>query len=145
MTASVIGESYTGIGFGALFLVAAVWALKSASSERTARYYLTTFRVVETKGGSIVKQVYRSIFRGRPLNQFLQGPTPQSGSNLDPLAEFPAKVLDPSSGKVMFDLGVLPRDLIIDLKSMASLSYCKYCGRKNEGAGSRCSGCGANL
>jgi hypothetical protein len=51
-----------------IFIVVAVAFVR----ERNTRYYLTTDRIVEARGGNLVKEMSLEHFSGRPLSQFLE-------------------------------------------------------------------------
>jgi hypothetical protein len=145
LIAGILAQNYVMIGFSMLFVLAGASALYSSVTQHGTRFYLTSFRVIETKNENIVRQVYRSIFRGRSPRQFvwdMARPFPLPGQ--EP-TEVGVRILDPSSGQTLLNLGTLPTDLVSQLESMGTTSYCQYCGRRNDGQSPVCSGCGANL
>ena len=63
--------------FGASFfliltLIGISLLLNSLIKTRRTRYYLTTERIVEARGGKIIKEIPLEHFAGRPLGQFLE-------------------------------------------------------------------------
>jgi hypothetical protein len=145
LTVGILAQNYVMIGFSVLFVFVGAWALYSAVTQHGTRFYLTSFRVIETKKENIVQQVYRSIFRGKTPSQFLWGMTrPFLAPGQEP-TEVGVRIMDPSSGQTLLSLGTLPTDLVRELESMGTTSYCRYCGRRNDGQSSVCFGCGANL
>lgn len=107
------------------------------------RFYLTTSRLVQTEHYAITQQVSRSIFKGRPLGQFLQ--KKQEFTPHMSVDKFSLKVLDPNSGTVIMNLGVMTQPMAQSLESFIGNVYCQYCGRQNDPSNTTCSSCGANL
>lgn len=110
-------------------------------AHRDIRYYLTTFRLVETRRGRIVKELSREVFRRKELSNFLQKSytvdvTPPSLS---------VQIFDPRSGEVVMNFKDMLEEDVRELQSIAELVYCRYCGRKNKSEIAACTYCGASL
>lgn len=61
-----------GLGVALLCLIGTLYYLSSFIGIRRTRYYLTTNRVIEVRGGFIEKQIPLTVFSGRPHTEFLQ-------------------------------------------------------------------------
>lgn len=63
-----------GIGLGVAFLclIGILYYVSSFVAIRRTRYYITTKRVIEVRGGFIEKELSRELFSGRPHSEFLQ-------------------------------------------------------------------------
>ena len=130
-------------GFGALFLALGVYVAYQFATTGDSRYYLTTFRFVKTIHGRIKNELPRRVFRGRSFNQFLSVfPAP---NRIGPLVMYSVQVLNPETGSVAMNLGLLPEEVVKRLESINDEVYCQYCGRKNEPSSTTCINCGANL
>ena len=131
------------IGIGLVLTISGLVVFYKTVTRGGTKYYLTNFRLVETNKGKIVKQIPRSIFKGRTISQFLQiSEVPMFKSNVE---MFTVKVLDPQSGSVLMNLGTNQGPSVKVLESIQESFYCQYCGRKNDPSGAVCSNCGANL
>ncbi len=113
------------------------------------KFYLTNFRLVKAKKGSIVSQFSRQIFRGKNLSSFLRVTAPPKRDARDrawsPVETFLVQILDPSSGNLLMSLGWVPEPSVKALETISQVVYCQYCGRRNDPSSSVCSECGANL
>jgi len=123
-------------------LMAGLVLVLRGTKQRDTRYYVTTFRLVEAKHGLIAREVPRELFRGREFSQFLQI-IPTLIVNGTPF--FTAKILDPQSGDEMMSLRNLTQESINALELVGQVTYCKYCGQRNDAKTMRCSQCGASL
>jgi len=66
-----LGESI-GLGVAFVALMGTLYYLLAFVRIRRTRYYLTTKRVIEVRGGSIENQMRLELFIGRPHSEFLQ-------------------------------------------------------------------------
>jgi len=105
-------------------------------------YYLTNYRLVETKAGRVVGQVPRKLFKGEPTARFLaqdssydQGGTPV----------YNVSVHDPESGDVLMRLNDMPKESVESLAELGGVTYCEHCGRGNTPSQRTCQSCGATL
>jgi len=130
-------------GFGGLFLLLGVYVAYQFKTTGDSRYYLTNFRFVKTIHGRIKNELSRRVFRGRSFNQFLSVyPAP---NRIGPLVMYSVQVLNPETGSVAMNLGLLPEEVVQRLESINDEVYCQYCGRKNDPSATVCGNCGANL
>ncbi|HZY48034.1 MAG TPA: zinc ribbon domain-containing protein [Candidatus Bathyarchaeia archaeon] len=132
-----------GIFFAFVALITLPFIAISRRAHGTS-YYLTTSRLVRTDHNAISQQISRSIFKGRPLSAFLQKQEAYTTGH-DPTEKYSLKVLDPSSGNVIMNLGIMIPPAIQSLESLIGNVYCQYCGRQNDPSSATCSSCGANL
>jgi hypothetical protein len=136
---------YFGFGVGGAMLALTIGGIVTSLVNRNARYFLTSFRIIETRRGKIVREVSRDRFKGKPLTQFLEkGPvfkTPNMSTNMISSV----RLLDPESGEVLMTLRGLPEESVDALEAVGSSTYCQYCGQKNDVTRTSCSQCGANL
>lgn len=130
-------------GFGALFLLLGVYVAYQFKTTGDSRYYLTNFRFIKTIHGRIKNELSRRVLRGRSFNQFLRVyPAP---NRVGLLVMYSVQVLNPETGSVAMNLGLLPEEVVKRLESINDEVYCQYCGRKNEPLATNCANCGANL
>lgn len=138
-------ETYFGFGIGGPIIALAVAALVTGIVNQNARYFFTSFRIVETKRGKIVQQIPRDRFKGKPISQFLEkGPLFRVGQMSSSLISS-VRVLDPQSGRVLMTLRQLPEDSVDAIESFGNIVCCQYCGQRNEVTQASCSQCGASL
>ena len=153
-----------GLLFGAIFLFASAYSASiilagvsivfiliftlpfflSSRSAHAIRYYLTTSRLVQTNHDKIQQEVARSLFKGRPLSQFLQKKLHRIGQSGRPDV-YTMRVLDPNTGNLIMNLGVVPPESLRNLEVLMENVYCQYCGRQSDPKNTTCSECGANL
>ena len=139
----VSGAIVPGAIFFAFVLLVTLPLILVSRRARGTRFYLTTARLVQTDHNAITQQVSRSLFKGRPLGQFLQKKLEFSPNAF--VDKFSLKVLDPSSGNVIMTLGVMTQPMVQSLETLIGNVYCQYCGRQNDPSNTTCSSCGANL
>ena len=136
---------YFGFGVGGVMLVITILGIITSLFNRNARYFLTSFRIVETRRGKIVREVSRARFKGKALSQFIEkGPvfkTPQMSTNII----ISVKLLDPESGETLMTFHDLPEESVDAIEAVGNSTYCQYCGQMNDAARTSCSQCGANL
>lgn len=135
--------------FGLLILFIGIPLTYQGIKQGGTRFYLTNFRLVREKKGSIVSQFSRQIFRGKNLSSFLRVGAPPKRDARDrawsPVETFLVQVLDPNSGNVLMSLGWVPEPSVKALETISQDVYCQYCGRRNDPSSKVCSECGANL
>ncbi len=135
--------------FGLLFMIIGIPLTYQGIIQGGIRFYLTSFRLVRVKKGSIVAQISREIFRGKSLSSFLRVTKAprrdERGRSSQPVENFHVEVLDPNSGNHLMSLGWLPEPSVKALETISQDVYCQYCGRKNLASSAVCSECGANL
>lgn len=135
--------------FGLLFIIMGIPLTFQGIKQGGTRFYLTNFRLVRAKKGSIISQFSRQLFRGKDLSSFLRVNAPAKRDVKDrawsPVETFLVQVLDPNSGSLLMSLGWVPEPSVKALETISQVVYCRYCGRKNEQSSNVCSECGANL
>ena len=141
--------SLTMAAFGLLFMIIGIPLTYQGFKQGGTRFYLTNFRLVRAKKGSIISQFSRQIFRGKNLSSFLRVSAPPKRDAKDrawsPVEVFLVEILDPSSGNLLMSLGWVPEPSVKALETISQVVYCQYCGRKNDPSSNVCSECGANL
>ncbi len=105
-------------------------------------YYLTNYRLVETKAGRVVGQVPRKLFKGEPTARFL---AQDSSYDQAGTAVYNVSVHDPESGDVLMRLNDMPRESVESLATLGGVVYCEQCGRGNTPSQRTCQSCGATL
>ena len=131
------------LGFGVLLVIGGILVGYQSKTQGGVRYYLTNFRFVKANHGRLVTELPRRMFRGRSFEQFLsvfRAPLQRGQVEM-----FAVQVLNPDTGNVAMNLGLLPDEVVKRLESISQEVYCQYCGRRNEPSNSTCSNCGANL
>jgi uncharacterized membrane protein len=109
--------------------------------ERRTRYYLTTERIVEARGGDLIKEVPLENFAGRPIGQFLESKVTHSVNNR-PI--YTIRVYDPVSDEV-FELKGLDGSSTHAFERIGQITECPYCRFDNIGVSTVCKNCGATL
>jgi hypothetical protein len=109
--------------------------------ERRTRYYLTTERIIEARGGILIKDVPLEHFAGRPLSQFLEAKVTHSVNNR-PI--YTIRLYDPVSDEV-FELQGLDGSSTRAFERIGQITECPYCSYDNIGVSARCKNCGATL
>jgi hypothetical protein len=109
--------------------------------ERRTRYYLTTERIVEARGGVVMKEVPLEHFAGRPLDQFIESKVTHSVNNR-PI--YTIRVYDPTSDEI-FELKGLDGSSTRAFQRIGHTIECPYCGLDNTAVSTRCKNCGAIL
>jgi len=131
------------LAIGILILIGGISVGYQYKKQGGVRYYLTNFRFVKANHGKIMTELPRRMFRGKSFQQFLsifKAPL-QKG----PIEMYAVQVLNPDTGNIAMNLGLLPGEIVKRLESINEEAYCQYCGRKNDPTANVCSNCGANL
>ena len=131
------------LAIGVLILLLGIVVGYQYKNQRGVRYFLTNFRFVKANNGRIVTELSRRAFRGRSFQQFLsifRAPMQRGAIEM-----FAVQVLNPDTGNIAMNLGLLPGEVVKRLESISEDAYCQYCGRKNDPKANVCSNCGANL
>ena len=135
--------------FGLLLMIIGIPLTYQGVKQGGTKFYLTNFRLVRAKKGSIFSQFSRQIFRGKNLSSFLRVTAPPKRDAKDrawqPVETFLVEVLDPSSGNLLMSLGWVSEPSVKALETISQVVYCQYCGRRNDPSSAVCSECGANL
>ncbi|UCE11020.1 MAG: hypothetical protein JSW61_03555 [Candidatus Thorarchaeota archaeon] len=109
--------------------------------ERRTRYYLTTERIIEARGGTLIKEVPLEHFAGRPLSQFLEAKVTHQVNNR-PI--YTIRVYDPVTDDV-FELQGLDGSSTRAFERIGQTTECPFCNYDNIGLSPQCRNCGASL
>ena len=134
------GSIFVDAGVVLIVLGAALSVVKLLRGD--TGYFLTSYRLLQTRNGTIVKQLSRSVFKGRQVGQYMTSWSPYMVNNI-PM--FIVQVLDPATGNLAMKLGGLENEAVQQLEAIADTVYCAYCGQKNQASSTKCSECGASL
>jgi hypothetical protein len=128
-----------GATFGFLTLVGFVILVSILVNVRRTRYYLTTDRIVEVRGGNIRRAVPLDHFAGKPLGQFIESRVTHSSNN-QPV--YGIRIYDPVSDEVMELTGLDPTSARA-FERIGETVECPYCGYNNTAIRSQCRNCDA--
>lgn len=106
------------------------------------KFFLTNKRIVQTKGGAIVKEMPLSRFGGLPLKQFLEKKVAYISNN-EP--RYVIRIFDPVSAETIVDCTDLDKNSVEAFEKIGKEERCGYCQTKNCALNARCSYCGAPL
>lgn len=106
---------------------------------RRTRYYLTTDRIIEARGGKIARNVPLDHFEGRPLGQFIESRVTHT-SNGHPV--YGIRIYDPVSDEVIELKGLDPSSARA-FERIGETVECPYCGFNNTAVRSQCKNCDA--
>ncbi len=131
---------------GVLAIIGGFWVAFQGIRQRDTKYFVTTFRLVETRREKIRREIPRTLFRGREFSQYLEKRvvpvSNRSGSMPDMCT---VRLLNPESADVLMTLKNLPLESVSALEAIGGSIYCPYCGCKNDSKNTVCTQCGANL
>jgi hypothetical protein len=130
-----------GIIFGILTLIGYIIVLGTLINVRRTRYYLTTDRILEVRGGKIKKYFPLEHFAGRPLGQFIESRATHSSGNE---SFYAIRIYDPVSDEVMEFTGLDPNSTRA-FERIGERVECPYCGYDNSAIRSQCKNCDAVL
>jgi hypothetical protein len=128
-----------GIIFGILTLIGISILLGTLIKVKRTRYYLTTDRILEVRGGKIAKSFSLEHFAGRPLGQFIESRATHSSGNE---TFYAIRIYDPVSDEVMEFTGLDPNSTRA-FERIGEIVECQYCGYKNLAIRSQCKNCDA--
>lgn len=132
-------ELLLGSMFGFLTIVGFVGLGAILVRVRRTRYYLTTDRIVEARGGKIIRVVPLEHFAGKPLGQFIESRVTHS-SNGHPV--YGIRIYDPVSDEVIELKGLDPTSARA-FERIGEVVECPYCGFNNTAIRSQCKNCDA--
>ncbi|MFX0046178.1 MAG: hypothetical protein ACFE8Z_10040 [Candidatus Hermodarchaeota archaeon] len=132
-------ELLLGSMFGFLTIVGFVGLGAILVRVRRTRYYLTTDRIVEARGGKIIRVVPLDHFAGKPLGQFIESRVTHS-SNGHPV--YGIRIYDPVSDEVIELKGLDPTSARA-FERIGEVVECPYCGFNNTAIRSQCKNCDA--
>jgi hypothetical protein len=139
-TYNLYGMSMVGSAAFLLFILFIVIAVAFVRERRT-RYYLTNERIIEARGGILIKEVPLEHFAGRPLSQFLEAKVTHQ-VNHRPI--YTIRVYDPVSDEV-FELQGLDGSSTRAFERIGQITECPFCSYDNIGISPQCKNCGATL
>ncbi|UCE11021.1 MAG: hypothetical protein JSW61_03560, partial [Candidatus Thorarchaeota archaeon] len=117
-----------GIIFGILTLVGIIALMGTLINVRRTRYYLTTDRILEVRGGKIQRAVPLDHFAGRPLGQFIESRISHTSNN-QPVYEI--RIYDPVYDEVIELKGLDPNSARA-FERIGDIVECPYCGYDNS-------------
>ncbi len=126
-----------------LVLVAAGIIILIARVIRTkrTRYYLTSARILETRGGRIIKEIPLHHFAGKPISQFLETRVSHMSNNRP---VYGIRIYDPMSDDVLEIKGQSVSSTRA-FERIGDVLECPYCHFDNTALSSKCLNCGAVL
>jgi hypothetical protein len=130
---------FLAIIVGILTLIGYIMLLGTLINVRRTRYYLTTDRILEVRGGKIKRYFSLEHFSGRPLGQFLEARATHSSGNE---SFYAIRIYDPVSDEVMEFTGLDPNSTRA-FERIGQIMECPYCGFKNTAIRSQCRNCDA--
>jgi hypothetical protein len=134
------GMSMAGSVAFLLFIIFIAIAIAFVRERRT-RYYLTTDRIIEARGGVLIKEVPLEHFAGRPLSQFLEAKVTHQ-VNHRPI--YTIRVYDPVTDDV-FELQGIDGSSTSAFERIGQTTECPFCSYDNIGISPQCKNCGATL
>jgi hypothetical protein len=108
---------------------------------KRTRYYLTSERIMEVRGGHVIKQIPLHHFAGKPIGQFLEARVTHRANN-KPI--YTITVYDPMSDEV-FEIKGQDQHSTIAFKRIGDVLECPYCHYDNTALSTICKNCGAVL
>jgi len=133
-----LGTSFT---FILLFpVVAGIIAIIAAfiQTKRT-RYYLTSERIMEVRGGRVLKEIPLHHFAGKPIGQFLESRCTHRANNR-PI--YTIRIYDPMSDEV-FEIKGQDQHSTVAFERIGDVLECPYCHYDNTVLSAQCRNCGA--
>lgn len=125
--------------FGILTLVGFIVLLGILINVRRTRYYLTTDRLIEVRGGRIVRAISLDHFAGKPLGQFIESRVTHTSNNQ---SVYGIRIYDPVSDEVIELKGLDPNSARA-FERIGETVECPYCGFNNSAIRSQCKNCDA--
>jgi hypothetical protein len=108
---------------------------------KRTRYYLTSERILETRGGNIIKEIPLHHFAGKPIGQFLESRVTHRSNN-QPI--YTICVYDPMSDEV-FEIKGQDYQSTMAFERIGDVLECPYCHYDNTALATQCRNCGAVL
>ncbi|MHA2005342.1 MAG: hypothetical protein ACW960_14815, partial [Candidatus Thorarchaeota archaeon] len=122
------------IMFGILTLIGFIALLVTLINVRRTRYYLTTDRIVEVRGGEIRRAIPLDHFAGKPLGQFIESRVTHTANNQ---SVFGIRIYDPVSDEVIELKGLDPNSARA-FERIGEIVECPYCSYDNSAMRSQC-------
>jgi hypothetical protein len=130
-----------GVTFGILTIIGFIGLLVILINVRRTRYYLTTDRIVEVRGGKIKRAVPLDHFAGKPLGQFIESRVTHMSNNQ---SVYGIRIYDPVSDEVIELKGLDPSSARA-FERIGDRVECPYCSFENSAMRSQCKNCDAVL
>ena len=108
---------------------------------KRTRYYLTSERILETRGGNIIKEIPLHHFAGKPIGQFLESRVTHQSNNR-PI--YTIRIYDPMSDEV-FEIKGQDHHSTVAFQRIGEVLECPYCNYDNTVLSKYCRNCGAVL
>lgn len=124
-----------------VFVASFFWTRIFINTVRT-KFFLTNKRIIQTKGGTIVKEVQLDRFGDKPLEQYIEIKVGYLENN-EP--RYVIKINDPETAETVIDCRGLDKVSVEAFEKIGKETRCKYCNQKNPSLNARCSYCGAPL
>jgi hypothetical protein len=106
---------------------------------KRTRYYLTSERILETRGGSVIKEIPLHHFAGKPIGQFLESRVTHQSNNR-PI--YTIRIYDPMSDEV-FEIKGQDYNSTKAFERIGDILECPYCNYDNTALSMRCRNCDA--
>ncbi|MHA2201774.1 MAG: hypothetical protein ACXABN_18025 [Candidatus Thorarchaeota archaeon] len=113
---------------------------KLIRTKRT-RYYLTSERILETRGGRVLKEIPLHHFAGKPIGQFLETQVTHMSNN-QPV--YRIRIYDPMSDDVL-EIKGQDGSSTRSFERIGDVLECPYCHFDNTALSTQCKNCGAVL
>jgi hypothetical protein len=125
-----------------LLALAGIFAvIASLVQTKRTRYYLTSERILETRGGRILKEIPLHHFAGKPIGQFLESRVTHQSNNR-PI--YTIRIYDPMSDEV-FEIKGQDYNSTLAFQRIGDVLECPYCNYDNTVLSKYCRNCGAVL
>jgi hypothetical protein len=106
---------------------------------KRTRYYLTSERIIEARGGRVIKEIPLHHFAGKPIGQFLESRVTHRSNN-KPI--YTIRIYDPMSDEV-FEIKGQDYHSTMAFERIGDVLECPYCHYDNTALSTRCRNCGA--
>jgi len=129
--------------FPLLILVIAgiIAVIASLIQTKRTRYYLTSERILETRGGRVLKEIPLHHFAGKPIGQFLESRVTHQSNNR-PI--YTIRIYDPMSDEV-FEIKGQDYNSTKAFEQIGDVLECPYCNYDNTVLSRKCRNCDAVL
>ena len=108
---------------------------------KRTRYYLTSERILEVRGGNIIREIPLHHFAGKPIGQFLESKVTHRSNN-QPI--YTIRIYDPMSDDVL-EIKGQDYHSTMAFERIGDVLECPYCHFDNTALSTQCKNCGAVL
>jgi len=140
-----VGTEEFGPAFTLPFLLLALAGIfaviASLVQTKRTRYYLTSERILETRGGRVLKEIPLHHFAGKPIGQFLESRVTHRSNNR-PI--YSIRIYDPMSDEV-FEIKGQDHRSTTTFERIGDVVECPYCNYDNTVLSKQCRNCDAVL